>query len=174
MSNEIPTALWPEIYYTCTITALSVFSLMGVIYFAVIVETLKMGAPLQWKTVLTPFTGFLVGLILAITGVFACETAILYTLTTNGRESFQDALILSVKSIFDALSLFSYLKYSWLRAESIVDQVFPKLHIYVIVLMKVFPIFFVIEIGSISAAIPFFQNKALFKTLRLICQGTMQ
>ncbi|ORY44292.1 hypothetical protein BCR33DRAFT_218704 [Rhizoclosmatium globosum] len=108
----------------------------------------------------------------AIMGIFACETALLYYSTINGRETLNVAIISSAKSIFDALSLYSYLKYSWLRAESIVDQVFPKLYLYVVVLVKVSPFLFLLEVGSLAATIPFFQKKAIFNNLKLVCQGT--
>ncbi|ORY44295.1 hypothetical protein BCR33DRAFT_716869 [Rhizoclosmatium globosum] len=105
MSSEPPETRWPLIYFATTMAVISSLSLIGLCFFTFYVESLR-----TFKAVFNPFTLHLVLMIIGNIGTFA------YAIAT------------CVKLLCETLCEYSYLQYSWLRSESIVDQIFPTIH----------------------------------------------
>ncbi|ORY43485.1 hypothetical protein BCR33DRAFT_717691 [Rhizoclosmatium globosum] len=153
----------PEPYIASIMTAVSVFLLLGLIYFIIVCEIYTREKELSLKTIFTPFSSLLILMITCQTGVYACE---IFAFSEKAyRWTREYAELFAVQTWFIVLQEASYLFYSYLRAAPLFEDVFPRIAPALALGMKLMPILFVCQ-GVIGVArVVFFDDPEPFEII---------
>ncbi|KAI9334118.1 hypothetical protein BDR26DRAFT_867353 [Obelidium mucronatum] len=130
-------SLTPIFYASVAMFCFSLGEMVYLLYFITVREILDQGKRLTIKEVITPFSGLLILMTVCHLGVYGCEAALcVFDEPTiyNGIKTTQNFFLTAAEV--------AYIFYSYLRAEPILDQVFPKLDKPVSILVKLSPTVF--------------------------------